>query len=326
MSDCCLQIAELLRRHGNFLVATHYRPDGDAIGSQLAVVSLLRDLGKKVTAWNDDAVPAKLRFLPGAELVQRPPATAQDFDVVIAVDTSTWQRTGLATERIASRQHLINIDHHVSNEKYADINWIVPAAPATGQIIFDLVKRGGFQLTRDIATSLFVAISTDTGSFSFGNTSAEALRTAAELVDTGIDVGEVSQHVYESYPYARLQLLQRVLAGLTLADHSRVAYCWITHEMYQQTGAKREDTEGLIDYVRAIEGVLVAIIFEEIENGKTRISLRSKHRQVDANAIARHFGGGGHREAAGARLLAPAPEVEQHVIGQVSKALTEAGL
>jgi len=327
MSDVPRQISDLLRSQDTFLVLTHYRPDGDAVGSQLALVHLLKGLGKTVEAWNDDDVPSKFRFLPGSGLITRPPAEPKDFDVVIAIDTSNWQRVGTVSQRIGKRKYFINIDHHVSNDKFAEINWIVPEAPASGQIAFDLIKQGGFTLTSDIAMCLFAAISTDTGSFSYGNTTADSLRATAELVDTGIDVGEICRHVYESYPYARLMLLQKVLAQLQLADQKRIAYTWVTAEMFVESGAKREDTEGLIDFARAIQGVIVAVLFEEMtEAGKFRISLRSKHPKIDVNAVARHFGGGGHREAAGARISGEAREIERKVLATVSEALAAAKL
>lgn len=327
MSDSCRQIADILRREKTFLVLTHYRPDGDAIGSQLALVLLLRGLGKTVEAWNDDEVPAKFKFLPHADLITRPPATPKSFDVVIAIDASTWQRVGTAADKIAGKKHFINIDHHVSNEKFAGLNWIVPEAPASGQIAYDLIKRGGFQLTPEIAQCLFAAISTDTGSFMFANTTADCLRVAADLVETGINVGELTRQVYESYPYARLRMLQMALADLKLADHKHTAYFWVTKDMFASSGAKREDTEGLIDFARAIDGVVVAILFEEMEEpGKIRISLRSKHPKIDVNSIARHFGGGGHREAAGARINGTPQEVEAKVLTTVTGTLQHAGI
>ena len=327
MSDTCRQISELLRSQNTFLVLTHYRPDGDAVGSQLALVLLLQGLGKTVEAWNDDEVPAKFRFLPQANLITRPPSEPKDFDVVIAIDTSTWQRVGNAAQRIRQKKYFINIDHHISNEKFAKINWIVPEAPAAGQIAYDLIHGGGFPLTKEIATCLFAAISTDTGSFSYAGTTADSLRVAAKLVDTGINVGEICRQVYESYPYARLMLLQKALAQLQLADQKRIAYTWVTVEMFEESGAKREDTEGLIDYARAIEGVVVALLFEEMaEPGKVRISLRSKHPKVDVNSVARRFGGGGHREAAGARATGTPHEIEEKVVATISAAIKEAGL
>jgi phosphoesterase RecJ-like protein len=327
MSDIVQQISELFRSQNTFLVLTHYRPDGDAVGSQLALLLVLKGLGKTAEAWNDDVVPAKFRFLPASRLITRAPSEPKDFDVVVAIDTSTWQRVGTTAQRIGQRKYFINIDHHVSNEKFAEINWVVPEAPASGQIVFDLIKRGEFPLTRDIATCLFAAISTDTGSFSYGSTTAASLRAAAELVDTGINVGEICRQVYESYPYARLMLLQKALAQLQLADQRRIAYTWVTTEMFEESGAKREDTEGLIDYARAIEGVVVAILFEELsEPGKFRVSLRSKHPKIDVNSVARRFGGGGHREAAGARFSGEPHEIERKVLAAVSEALAAAGL
>ncbi len=327
MTDPCQQIADIIRRHQTFLVLTHYRPDGDAIGSQLAVALLLRDLGKQVAVWNEDPVPSKFRFLPHSDLVQRPSDSPENFDVVIAVDISTWQRAGAAAQRIGAKKQFINIDHHVSNEKFADINWVVTESPATGQIVFDLIQRGSFKLTTDIAACLYAAISTDTGSFTYANTTADSLRAAATLVEAGVNVGELCRHVYESYPYARLQLLQMILADLTLADKNRIAYYWLTNDMFQQSGANREDTEGLIDYARSIQGVLVAVLFEELpEPGKVRMSLRSKHPKIDVNSIARHFGGGGHREAAGARAAGTPHEIEEKVVATISAAIKEAGL
>jgi len=327
MTDPCQQVADCLRQHQTFLVLTHYRPDGDAIGSQLAVALLLNQLGKQVSLWNDDAVPAKFRFLPHSHLVTPPPDAARDFDGVIALDTSTWERVGTAAQRIGQRKTLINVDHHVSNEKFADINWVVPDAPATGLLVFELIQRGGFTLTAEIATCLYAAIATDTGNFTYTNTTPGALRAAAELVEAGVNVGELCRHIYESYPYNRVRLLQMTLADLTLTDHNRIAYYWVTNEMFQRSGAKREDTEGLIDYARSIDGVLVAVLFEELpEPGKFRMSLRSKHPKLDVNSIARRFGGGGHREAAGARLSGNPKQIEAKVIAAISAAIREAGL
>lgn len=327
MSDPCQTIAELFRSQNSFLVLTHYRPDGDAIGSQLALTILLKNLGKAVEAWNDDAVPAKFQFLPHSDLIRCPPPQPKDFDVVISIDVSTLPRLGASIQAVGQKKYFLNLDHHVSNEKFAEINWIAPAAPASGQLVFDLIKRGGFALTREIAICLFAAISTDTGSFTYTNTTAESLRVAAELVEAGVDVGELCRHVYESYPYARVRLLQKALADLKLTDHNHVAYCWVTNDMFEESGAKREDTEGLIDYARSIDGVAVAVLFEELpEPNRIRISFRSKHPKIDVNSIARHFGGGGHREAAGARVSGVPQEIERAVLAAITAATSAAAL
>ncbi|MCX7887417.1 MAG: bifunctional oligoribonuclease/PAP phosphatase NrnA [Verrucomicrobiae bacterium] len=327
MTDPGGAIVRLLREHQSFLVLTHYRPDGDAVGSQLALTILLKEMGKQVAAWNEDQVPAKFLFLPQSHLIVRPPESPRDFDVVIVLDTSTWQRLGTAGERIGQRRLLVNVDHHVSNENFGDINWVVPEASSTGLMVFDLIRRGGFPLGVEVATCLYVAIATDTGNFTYASTSATAFRAAADLVEAGVNVGDVCRHVYESYPLARLQLLQLTLADLTLADHNRIAYYWVTNEKLRRSGARREDIEGLIDYARSIEGVIVAVLFEELpEAGKFRMSLRSKHPKVDVNRIARRFGGGGHPEAAGARLAGTPQEIEAKVIAAISAAIREAGL
>lgn len=327
MSNLHREILRHLRNARSVLVLTHYRPDGDAIGSQLALGLALQRAGKTVAMWNDDPVPAKFRFLTGASHITAPPRRARAFDVVVAVDSSTWSRLGTGTERIASRRCLINIDHHVSNERFGDLNWIEPNASATGQLIYRLLQRARLPIDRDLATALFVALSTDTGSFSYANTTAESLRMAARLVAAGVDVGAVSRQVYESYPCARLHLLQRVLADLKLAHHRRLAYYWVTNEMLEESRAKREDIEGVIDYARSIDSVVVAILFEELpEPGKVRVSFRSKDRRVSVDTIARQFGGGGHAEAAGARLEGTPAVVERNVIAAARAALRAAGL
>ena len=327
MTDAANRLPSCSRSQNRFLVLTHYRPDGDAVGSQLALVLLLKSLGKQVEAWNDDDVPAKFRFLPHSDLITRPPAEPKDFDVVIAIDTSTWQRVGTAAQRIRNKKHFVNIDHHVSNEKFAEINWIVPEAPASGQIAFDLIKRGGFTLTREIATCLFAAISTDTGSFSYGNTTAESLRVAAELVETGLNVGEICRHMYESYPYARLHAAAEGAGRSAIGRPQPRRLHWVTNEMFEESGAKREDTEGLIDYARAIEGVLVAILFEEMASPARSASACARNiRKSTSTPSPAAFGGGGHREAAGARITGEPHEIEAKVLAAVSEALAAARL
>ena len=264
-----------LRSQNTFLVLTHYRPDGDAVGSQLALAPV-PGLGKTVEAWNDDEVPTKFRFLPAA----RSSAPARQAEGVRC--RHRHRHVNLATGRLrraAHRQEEAFHQHRPPRQQREICRDQLdrPEAPASGQIVFDLIKRGGFKLTRDIAICLFAAISTDTGSFKYANTTAESLRVAAELVDTGINVGEICRHVYESYPFARLQLLQKALADFKLADHNRIAYCWVTKEMFEESGAKREDTEGLIDYARSIEGVLVAVLFEEMPEPQRSASVCARN-------------------------------------------------
>jgi phosphoesterase RecJ-like protein len=322
-ADPRTQIGELLRNEDRFILATHHRPDGDAIGSTLALALLLKNLGKSVLAWNDDGVPQKFKFLRGSELITPPPQTAQECDVFIAIDTSTRERLGDALGRFRAKKSVVNIDHHVSNENFGDINFVVPEAPATGVLVYEIFRAGNFEITPDIAACLFAAISTDTGSFSYSSTTADCLRVAADLVERGkLDVGELSRHIYESYPLARVQLLQMALSNLKIAANGRLAYYWVTRQMYRDTNARREDTEGVIDNVRAIEGVVVAMMIEEMDEPNSfRISLRSKNPRVDVNQIAQKFGGGGHPAASGARVSGNAADIERQLVTAITEAL-----
>lgn len=327
MSEVWKQIGDAIRAHQSFVVLSHNRPDGDAIGSQLALGLCLQQLGKTVKVWNDDGVPRKFKFLPHSELVQKPPPQPQAFDVVIGVDNAALERFGESMKAVASKKLFINIDHHVSNPRFGDTVWIDTEAPATGQIIHALIKHNHFPMNADIGACLYAAILTDTGSFQFPNTTPESLRVAAELLETRFDLGNLARHIYGNYPLARAKLLRGILDNLKFAHDHRVAYYWITREMYQRSGAHSEDTEGLIDHVRAIDTVIVAVSFEEMdEPNRFRASFRSKHPDVDVNRIAQTFGGGGHREAAGTRIRGTKEEVEQRVLAAIENELGAAGL
>jgi bifunctional oligoribonuclease and PAP phosphatase NrnA len=272
-------------------------------------------------------VPRKFQFLPHSELLKRPPSHPQPFDVVIAVDSATYERLGNGIKQVASRKCLINLDHHISNPGYGDLNWIDAEAPASGQVVYHLLAKNCFPINADIAACLYAAILTDTGSFQFPNTTAESLRVAAALVEHRFDLGQLARHIYESYPLSRAKLLRAILDNLQIIHNDRLAYYWLTAEMYHKTGAVSEDTEGLIDHARAIDTVAVAVMFEETdEPGKFRLSFRSKHPKIDVNKIATKFGGGGHREAAGARLRGTKDEVERRVLTVIEEELKTAGL
>ncbi len=316
-------ISFTIGKYKTFLVASHVRPDGDAVGSQLALGLLLKGLGKEVEIWNHDRVPSKYTFLPRCELIRQPPAQPRDFDVVFALDNASFQRLGRVKDAIASRKYLINIDHHASNDKYGDLALIDPHAPATGQILFEFFRAQRHTITLDMATNLYAAIATDTGSFQYANTTSQCMRDCADLIDLGVDVATVSQKIYESFPIGRLRLLQRILDNLKMSYDNRVGSFWITREMYEETGAKPEDNEGLIDHVRSIDSIVVAALFEEAEDSKIRVSLRSKDSRVDVNRVAMHFGGGGHPEAAGARIPGDPDEVERAVLAKIGEVLSQ---
>jgi len=311
------QIGRALREHQRFALLSHVRPDGDAIGSQLALALSLKDLGKDVRVWNEDGMLEKYSFVASASLLNKPPPTPEDVDVAIALDTAIQNRLGTALAAIGSTKMWINIDHHPSNPGYGDIAYIDPNAPATGQIIFELIKSQNLPLDPKIAENLYVAISTDTGSFQYPNTTAHTFEIAAELVRIGVDVGRVSQQLYENYPRRRIELLSKLLATMRFEVGGRVASFSLSLDLARQLGVLPEDNEGLIDHLRAVRGVVVAVFFEELADGKVRVSMRSKSDAADVCAICQKFGGGGHRLAAGARVRGSLAEVERKILEAV---------
>ena len=308
------EIGRALRDHQRFAVLSHVRPDGDALGSQLALALSLQELGKTVRVWNEDGMLEKYSFLPHAELLTKPPATKEDVDLVVALDTAVQTRLGTALDAVGSAKMTINIDHHPSNPAYGDLVYVDPASPATGQILFELIADQKLPLTKEIAENLYVAISTDTGSFQYPNTTARTFEIAAELIRTGVDVGRVSQLLYENYPRRRIELLRELLGTMRFEGKGRVASFSLSLEMAKRLGVLPEDNEGLIDHLRAIHGVIVAVFFEELPDGKVRVSMRSKSEKADVCAICMKFGGGGHTLAAGARVRGTLAEVEQKVL------------
>jgi phosphoesterase RecJ-like protein len=311
------EIARVFREHQRFAVLGHVRPDGDALGSQLALALSLQQLGKDVRVWNEDGMLEKYSFLPRTELLTKPPPAAEDFDVAIALDTAIQNRLGTTLDSVRSAKIWVNIDHHPSNPRYGDLVYIDPQAPATGQILFQLMKSEGFPIDLEVAENLYVAISTDTGSFQYSNTTARTFEIAAELVRVGIDVGKVSQQLYENYPRRRIELLRELLGTMRFEGGGRVASFSLSLKTAANLGVLPEDNEGLIDHIRAIRGVVVAIFFEELADGKVRVSMRSKSEKVDVCAICQKFGGGGHTLAAGARVRGTLSEVEQRVLEAV---------
>jgi len=317
------KIIEALRSHDRFTIMSHMRPDGDALGTIIALGMALRQLGKEVTLWNEDGVTEKFHYLPGWELVSKPPAEPVDVEVAIALDTASKVRLGTALTAVKSAKLWINIDHHVSNEAFGDLAYIDSHAPATGQIIYELLTAAGFPLTQEIAENLFAAISTDTGSFQYPNTTARTYEIGAELIRAGVRVGDLSQKMYESYPLRRVHLLCELLNVLKITCDGQVASFALTEAMVKKVGAQPDDNEGLIDTIRAIDGVIVAAFFEELPGeGKVRISLRSKDPSVDVCKICQQFRGGGHTLAAGARYRGTIEEVEALVLTAISHEIT----
>jgi bifunctional oligoribonuclease and PAP phosphatase NrnA len=309
-----------LRESRTFCVVGHVRPDGDCVGSQLGLTLALKNEGKDVVCWNEDVLPQKYRFLDPDHLIQ-PPKSELEFDCVIATDCASFERLGTVGPCIKNRKLFINIDHHESNTRYGDINWISAREPSTGELIYRLLKIAKWPITKPVADCLFTAVSTDTGSFQYPTTRPGTYHVAGELVHRGANIAKICNEVYQSYPISRARLLQHVYSQFRLAHQNQIAYFWLKKADFERAGANSADSEGLIDHIRAIEPVVVACVFEEAEPEVTRVSLRSKSPEVNVNEIASQFGGGGHPAAAGARIAGKPLAVQRKVIAALKKAL-----
>src|SRR5215469_14238704 len=314
------RILEELRHLRSICVVGHIRPDGDCVGSQLGLALALKAEGKKVTVWNEDPIPDKYKFLDPDGLFQKP-KRGQKFDCVVATDCASFERLGAAGACVTNRKRFINIDHHASNTRYADLNWVSPREASSGELIYKLLKVARWPITKPIADQLFTAVSTDTGSFQYPTTRPGTFHVGAELVTRGANLAKICDEVYQSYPLSRARLLRHVYSHFRLTHENQIAYFWLKKADFARTGADSSDSEGLIDHIRAIAPVIVACVFEEIEPELIRISLRSKSDKVNVNEIAAQFGGGGHSAAAGARIAGKPISVQRRVIGAIKKAL-----
>lgn len=321
------QIGQVLRDHQSFVLISHVRPDGDAIGSQLALGYSLMAAGKTVYLINEDGLPDNLAFMAGSAKIELPPAAPLDVEVAIALDTATKPRLGEAALNAASKAKIwLNIDHHVSNPGYGDLNLIDSTSPATGQILYQLISALGLPLPVETRDAIYVAVSTDTGSFQYPSTTATTYQMAADLIDRGLDVGTINSLIYDNYPFRRLELMRELLKTLELSADGLVASWELRDQVRIDLELLPEDSEGLIDIIRAIRGVQLAVFFEELIDGKIRISMRSKDRRLDVCQIAMEFGGGGHALAAGIRMKGPLEAAKPLVLDAIRRRIDVAGL
>lgn len=321
-SQVIQDIGAVISAHQSFLLMSHVRPDGDAIGSQIALGFSLMAMGKEVYLINEDGVPESLEFLKGSEKLTLPPDEAIGVDVAIALDTATKPRLGDRSLHAASKAKVwLNIDHHVSNPAYGDVNLINPRKPATGQIIYELLIALGYPVPDESRDAIYVAVSTDTGSFQYASTTAETYELGADLIRRGLNVGKINADTYDNHPYRRLELMRALLNTLQISEDGQLA-CW---ELLDRTrldlALQPDDSEGLIDMIRSIKGVRVAVFFEELPDGKIRVSMRSKDSGVNVCDVAMSFGGGGHALAAGIRMAGPLADAKPRVLAALKLVL-----
>lgn len=314
------EVAGALSASRNFLVTSHTNPDGDAIASVLAMGHLLELLGKTAVLYNPDEVPANYRHLPNADGIQKDPG-AGPYDATIVLDCSELGRVGPlpATGRLG---RIIGIDHHLTTEPLGDVYYLDPGASSIGEMIARILEHLPVELDLALATCIYCSILSDTGSFRYSNTSPEALRTASEMVAHGVSPWEMARKVYECQPLERLLMLASVLPTLHVDPSGRYASILVTREMFESSGASADMIDGFINYPRRIEGIEVAIQFREVDPDRYKISFRSRG-NANVSAIAEHFGGGGHANAAGCTLSGNLDEVRAKIYQAVEATLNE---
>lgn len=310
-------IVDAVRERQRFVVSSHARPDGDAIGSELAMAYALRALGKDVRVVNKDRAPDPYHGFPGVPDIEIADSVDETFDAAIIMECSDLARTGVSG---LERSFVINIDHHPGNGAYGQINWLDQTAAACGEMVFDLIIALGTPLTREIATHVYVAILTDTGSFHYSSITPRTFTICRTLLSAGIDPVAIARQVYDSNSVARLRLIASVLGGMEIDASGRVAVLYVDHAMTRAAGGTYDDTEGLINEPLTVKDIQAVVLFKQNAGTEYRVSMRSKG-QVDIGAVARTFGGGGHKNAAGCTVVGDLGELRQVFLDKLRAAI-----
>ena len=304
------QVVELIDKNSRFVITSHIRPDGDGLGSGLALYWMLRSLNKEPTVILRDRVPPAYTVLPGSNLVSVQPDISEIYDAAFVIECSDVDRPGLPGLR---NQFVVNIDHHSTTQPFGDINWVDSTAAAVGEMIYNLCKALGVEVTKEIAECVYTALLTDTGSFHFSNTTERTLKIASELVRRGVEPARISQAIFYSHPFAKIRLLGMVLSTIERDESGQLAWIRLDRAMMYEAGATDEDSDGIVNHALSINDVNAVAFFKELTPGVYRVSLRSKGKNNVAK-VAESFGGGGHRNAAGCRIDGGYEDVKRRVI------------
>jgi bifunctional oligoribonuclease and PAP phosphatase NrnA len=310
-------IVDMVRAQRRFVLSSHARPDGDSIGSQLAMAYALRELGHEATVVNADPAPPPLLAFPGVPGIRIAPSVEGEFDAAIIMECGDLKRTGVTG---LDRFPVINIDHHPGNTCYGQINWFDSSAAACGEMVFDLVHALGVPLTKTIATHVYLAILTDTGSFHYSSISPRTFEICRECLEAGVDPVLVARNVYDSNNMGRLKLFGAVLGAMQIDSTGRIAIVYVDHEMARAAGGTYEDTEGLINLPLTVKEIEAVVFFKQDKGDRYRVSMRSKG-EVDIGVIAKEYGGGGHKNAAGCSVAGPIEELQKALVGKIEGAI-----
>ncbi|MFV9509811.1 DHH family phosphoesterase [Tepidibacillus sp. LV47] len=300
--------ASFIQQNDHFLIVSHINPDGDTISSSLALAHLLKALGKSFQIVNQDQIPKKFLFLPLADQIQRIQNVKEKFSVIISVDLADRLRMGDIDPLVAEGAKILNIDHHPTNDHFGDVNLLLPTAAATAEIVYDLTDQLEVPIDKNLATCIYTGLFTDTGGFRYSNTSPKVMRIAAELLEYGVSPSEIAEITLETITKGHIDVLKIALSKLEIIEDGKIAWTFLEKKDLPDT-ILSDETEGIVNYCRNIEGVEVGVFFKETEDHVIKVSLRSK-KIVDVGAIAKSFGGGGHARAAGFTFHGPLEEVK----------------
>jgi bifunctional oligoribonuclease and PAP phosphatase NrnA len=311
------EIVDAIRGRQRFVVSSHSRPDGDSIGSQLAMAYALRAIGKEVRVINADPAPAPLMVFPGVPVIEIAARVDDEFDAAIIMECGELTRTGVAG---LDRSFVINIDHHPGNTRYGRINWFDATAAACGEMVFELVRALGAPLSLEVATHIYLAILTDTGSFHYSSMTPRTFDICRQTLEAGVNPVSVARNVYDSNNMGRLKLFGAVLSAMQIDATGRIAIVYLDHEMAREAGGTYEDTEGLINLPLTVKEIQAIVFFKQIEGEQYRVSMRSKG-EIDIGAVAKEFGGGGHKNAAGCTVTGAIDALQKLFVEKIESAI-----
>lgn len=314
------EVIKNIRKYKTFLISAHVDPEGDSIGSQLAIAIMLKRMNKETAIINQDIAGDTYKFLPGIESIKTKLDKDFKYDAVCIVDCPIMDRIGRVKEYIRKGVPIINIDHHVSNARFGTVNWILPKASSTGEMVFELFKEAGIKLNRNAALNLYVAILMDTGSFRYTNTTYKTHEVISHLLRFNIDPKRISRLIYESHSFNSRKLLALMLSTIKRSFNGKIAWMILSDAMFKKTRTRQSDAEDFVNFALFIKEIEVALLFRQQSKGFVKVSLRSNG-VIDVNKIAAYFGGGGHKLASGCLVKGPLKKVQRVVINMVKKEL-----